>query len=53
MDVVGQVVKAPTPQDATQRWHFNHTGLKRLEHEGEGAYLQASEASSLPKPPSS
>ena len=42
VNVVGQVEKAPTLQQATQRWHLTRAGAERLQREG--AYIQASQA---------
>ena len=47
MNVVGQVQKAPTVQEATQRWHLPQSAAERLQQEG--AYIEASEVEPLPK----
>lgn len=47
MNVVGQVQKAPTVQQATQGWHLSHSAAERLQYEG--AYIEASEVEPLQK----
>ena len=47
MNVVGQVQKAPTVQEATQHWHLPRSAAERLQREG--AYVEASEVEPLAK----
>ena len=46
-NVVGQVHKAPTVQQATQGWHLSHSSAQRLQQEG--AYIEASEVQPIQK----
>lgn len=47
MNVVGQVQKAPTVQQATKGWHLSHSSAQRLQQEG--AYIEASEVEPIRK----